>query len=238
MPFVRPRFVLSLAAVLLAGASGASAAALDVNLNFASLPSAQGFTYIATGSHAGVLEGNVFSVSGGTLLQDTMGEALGTTGGGLFYQMTGGITATDTKQIHARARCLQAEGSSVFPAGQGGFVFGFATGSVQFDFGITPTKIYYLQGSSQVLLAGTYDNTQFHDYLFDFTPPSTIRIYRDGTLVHSGTGGGALAVNRWFFGDATGGANARGEVASLRFIQDVATPAEPVSWGRVKAGYR
>jgi len=41
-----------------------------------------------------------------------------------------------------------------------------------------------------------------------------------------------------FFGDATGGANARAEITSLRFIQDLATPARPTSWGRVKILYK
>ncbi len=58
----------------------ALAAPLDIQLGFASLPSAQGFTYTTSGAHAGVVEATVFSVSGGVLTQNTMGQSNGVTG--------------------------------------------------------------------------------------------------------------------------------------------------------------
>jgi len=57
-------------------------------------------------------------------------------------------------------------------------------------------------------------------------------------LVHSGSGGFSFATNRLFFGDGTGGANARAEITQLRYIQDVATVTDGPSWGRIKALYR
>lgn len=234
------RFVhrLSLVGVAVLGAAAAaSAAALDVSLNFASLPSAQGFSYVATGAHAGVAEGNVFSVGGGMLSQNTIGQYLGTTGAGLFYQRVNGITTTEAKQIRVTARCLQAAGSSVFPNGEGGFCFLFAHGSVQYGFMLTPSRIGYLQ-SSWALLPATYDNTQFHDYIFDWSPGGSWRIYRDGVQIASGSGGGSLAANRILIGDGTGGANARGDISAYRFVQDLATPATPSTWGRIKGLYR
>ncbi len=236
--FARFARCLSLAGLAALGAAAsASAAALDVSLNFASLPSAQGFSYVASGAHAGVAEATVFSVSGGTLTQNTIGQYLGTSGAGLYYQRANGITTTEAKQIRVTARALQAAGSSVFPNGEGGFCFLFAHGSVQYGFMLTPTRIGYLQ-SSWVLLPATYDNTQFHDYIFDWSPGGSWRIYRDGVQISTGSGGGSLAVNRILIGDGTGGANARGEVSAYRFVQDLATPATPSTWGRIKGLYR
>lgn len=218
-------------------ASAATAGPLHVTLGFSSLPSAQGFTYTAAGSHAGVLESSVFSLGSGTLHQYTIGQANGTAGGGLYYQMTGGITTGETKQLRVRARCTQTVGTIANPNGLGGFAFGFANGATQYDFGITPTRVYVLSGSSQVAVAGSFDNTQFHDYVFEYSSASLQRLYRDGVLVFSGASGGALAVNRIFFGDTTGGANAEGDIAGFEFVQDLTTEAVTSTWGRIKSTF-
>ncbi len=89
-----------------------------------------------------------------------------------------------------------------------------------------------------VLVPGTYDNTQFHDWLLEHSPPGAFRVYRDGTLIHSGTTDSALAVNRLFLGDGTGAANARAEVSAFHFLQGSAVPALTSSWGGVKELYR
>jgi hypothetical protein len=216
----------------------AHAAPMDVILGFTSLPSAQGFSYVATGAHAGVAEGSVFAVGGGLLDQNTIGQYAGTSGAGLFYQRSGGITTTEVKQLSARVRCLQVQGSTVYPLGQGGLFFGFATGSVQYGFTLTPTRIGLLQGSGYTMLAPTYDNTQFHDYVFEYLSATDLRLYRDGVLIGTTTTGGALVANRILFGDATGGANAHAEIAAFRFVQDLATPTAGTSWGRIKSLYR
>jgi len=237
----RHPLTLALAVTLAALAPGAAALAApqNVQLSFASLPSAQGFTYSPTGSHAGALESSVFSVGGGVLTQNSMGQGFGVSGGSIFYTMNGIVTATESKQLRATARCLQFEGSGLAAAGQQTFAFGFTTGSVQYDVSITPTKLYTLGPSGTVNVAGTYDNsTQFHEYVLDFTPPSTFRIYRDGVLVHTGTSGFGVAANRIWLGDGTGGGNARAEIRAYRFVQDLPTAAQPTTWGRVKSLYR
>lgn len=227
----------ALACAALLAPSLASAAPMHVVLGFSSLPSAQGFTYTAAGSHAGVLEPSVFSVGGGMLHQNTIGQANGTAGGGLFYQRTGGITTTEAKQLRVRARCAQVQGTTANPNGFGGLVFGFATGATQYDFGITPTRLFVLSGGSQVGVGGTYDNTQFHDYVFEYASAGVQRLYRDGVLVFSGASGGAQVVNRIFFGDGTGGANAEGDVAGFEFVQDLTTPVSSPTWGRIKSTF-
>jgi len=165
-----------------------------------------------------------------------MGQGFGVSGGSIFYNMSGIVTTTEIKQVRFEARCLQVEGSGGGAQGQQGFAAGFTTGSVQYDLSVTPTKVYTLGPAGTVAVAGTYDNsTAFHEFLFDFTPPTTFRIYRDGTLIHTGTSGFSVAANRIFFGDGTGGANAHIEIRALRFTQGVVTATEPATWGRVKS---
>lgn len=215
----------------------ARATPLDVSLTFGSLPSAQGFTYDAVGSHAGTPEGTVFSIVSGVLAQNTIGLSNGVSGGSILYSRTGGITTTESKRIQVRARCLATQASALATSGQGGFIFGFNTGSVQYAFGLTATRLSVLQPSGTVLTSGTYDNTQFHDYDFVWAPGGSFQLYRDGTLVHSGSGGFAFSSNRLFLGDGTGGANAQGEISHFRFSQDLATHAESRTWGRIKRLY-
>lgn len=212
------------------------AAPLNVLLGFSSLPSAQGFTYVPSGSHAGVLESSIFSVTGLTLSQNSIGQANGTAGGSIFYQRLNGITTTESKQLRVRARCISAQGTTGNPTAAGGFIFGFTTGSVQYDFGITPTQVCVLTSAGQSLVPGTFDNaTQFHDYVLDWTTPTSYRIYRDGALIYTGSPGFAVTANRIFFGDGTGGANALGEIRGFQFVQNLATPASRSTWGRLKA---
>lgn len=238
MSHVRHSLVRALVCAIALGAPAlVCAGPLHVTLGFSSLPSAQGFTYTAAGSHAGVLESSVFTLGSGMLHQYTIGQANGTAGGGLFYQMTGGITTGESKQLRVRARCTQTVGTIANPNGLGGLAFGFAHGSTQYDFGITPTRVYVLSGSSQVAVAGSFDNTQFHDYVFEYSSASLQRLYRDGVLVFSGASGGALAVNRIFFGDTTGGANAEGDIAGFEFVQDLTTEAVTSTWGRIKSTF-
>jgi hypothetical protein len=199
----------------------------DLQLTFGTLPSAQGFTYVPSGSHAGAVEATIFSVDGTTLTQNSIGQGYGVSGGGILYNYSGIVTATEAKQLLVRARCLQVEGSGIGAAGQQGFAFGFNTGSVQYDISVTPTKVYTLGPGGTVAISGTYDNsTAFHDWLLDFTPPNAFKIYRDGSLIHSGTNGFGVSGNLIFIGDGTGGANAHAEVRSLRFLQGTSVPVE------------
>jgi len=237
----RPRPTLSLLRGLLLAAllaSPASSAPIDVLLSFGTLPSAQGWSYVASGAHAGVLESSIFSVGGGVLTQDSMGQSNGVSGGSILYQITGGITTTETKQIRVRARCLEAEGSANAPSAEGGFYFFFSHGSIQYGFGLTPTRIFKLQPAGTTLITGTFDNTQFHDWVFDWAPGGSFAISRDGSVIHNGSGGFSVAVNRIAFGDGTGGANAHGEITSYRFLQGAATGVNSGTWGRVKSLYR
>jgi hypothetical protein len=230
-------FVLSATIASLAISAASHAASQNFQLNFSSLPSAQGCNYNPVGSHAGTVESSVFSVAGGALIQNSIGKGFGVSGGSIFYgALNGLVTASETKQLRVTARCLQVEGSGGGAAGQQGFAFGFNTGSVQYDVSVTPTNLYALGPGGTINVA--YNNTVFQEYVLDYAPPSTFRIYRGGVLVHTGTSGFAVAGSRVFFGDGTGGANARAEITALRFVQNLVTPARATTWGRVKSLYR
>lgn len=213
-------------------------ASQDILLDFNTLPSAQGFVYSPVGSHAGVAEAAVFSVAGGVLTQDTIGQYLGTIGGGINYVRGGIIVVGEASELQVTARCLQVQGTAAFPAGQGGLWFGLTDGATQFGFALNASKAFVLGSSGWVTLAGTWDNTQFADWTFRFDPPATCRLYRDGALVSTTIGGGAVAANRLIFGDGTGGANARGEITAFHFLQGGAVAVEGSTWGGIKALYR
>jgi hypothetical protein len=222
---------IAVAAALLAPAAP-GAAPLEYLLTFASLPSAQGWTYTALGSHASAVEPDIFSVGGGVLVQNSMGQPVGA-GGGIMYVRNGGITTTETKQILVSMRCLEVEGAT----GHGGVWFGFSNSGGQYGFSVTPTEISVLQ-SSFTVIAGTFDNTQFHDYVFDWSPGGTWQLYRDAVLITSGSGGFPFGADQVTFGDGTGGANARAEIREYRFTQDLTTAASGTTWGRLKSLYR
>jgi hypothetical protein len=232
------RWTLILSALLLP--SLASAAAMDVSLTFATLPSAQGWSYAAVGAHAGVAEAAIYSVTGAELHMNSMGQSNGVSGGSILYNLLAGITNTESKQMRVRARCLQVEGSTNAPVGQGGFFFGFTVNNANYGASITPTKVCILLSTGYFVFATNYDNsTAFHDYLLEFVAPTTSRIYRDGVLIGSSTAGFPVAqTNRASIGDGTGGANAQVEIRQVRVVQDVATATAATTWSRIKELYR
>ena len=215
-----------------------ASASQDILLDFSQLPSAQSFTYSAIGAHAGVAEASIFSVSGGVLTQNAIGQANGTAGGSILYQIPGIIAASESSEIIVTARCLQVQGTTNYPAGQGGLVFGLNNGLAQFAFSLTPTRVYLLGAGGWIASSATYDNTQFAEWTFRYDPPATSQVYRNGTLVLTATSGGAFSQNRLFFGDGSGGANARGEITAFHYLQGGAVDAESTSWGGVKALFR
>jgi hypothetical protein len=232
------RFLL--AAAVLVVPPIAHAAVIDQSLTFATLPSAQGWTYAAVGAHAGVAEGTIYAVDGAQLFMNSMGQSNGTSGGSILYGLLSGITNTESKQIRIRARCLQVEGSTNAPIGQGGFHFGFTVNNANYGAAITPTKVCLLLSTGYFVFATNFDNsTAFHDYILEYTGGTNSRIWRDGVLIGTSTTGFPVAqANRASFGDGTGGANAQVEIREVRVIQDVATVTRATTWSRMKELYR
>jgi len=207
----------------------------DIVVLFSSLPSAQGWTYVNSGVAAP--ETPTWSLAGSTLAYDTMPYAVSgtTTGTSSCYRMTGLVTATEPIQIEMRGRVLSHESDGSALQG-GGFSFAFGVGGTHWQMGVLPGQIRNIAGT---VLSTAYDNTQFHTYRLDWTPPSTLAYYVDGALISTNGAGAAGGLNFVQFGDGTFTANARAEITYFRFRQyPGATPAANSSWGRVKALYR
>ena len=106
---VRSQPVLSLAAACLAGIFVVSPArATDLPFTFATLPSAQGWTFTSGGSPLAT-EGVAFSVSGGTLTLNTMSFGFTGAGTSAYYAKTGVVNNFEPVVIRMRGRILQYE---------------------------------------------------------------------------------------------------------------------------------
>ena len=230
----RPRLALGVAVAILVAALSSPAGATDIGITFGSLPSAQGFTYVSSGSPTAT-EAQAFTAGPGVLTLDTM--AFGITGSGTsaYYLQTGVVNNTQPIVVRMRARVIQYEGDFTNVFVGGGLAFGFTPATTAFQMGITSTQIRSINGT---ILSSAYDNTQFHDYRMEWDPPSTLRYYVDNTLISTNNAGASPAPNRILFGDLTGAANSRSEITEYRFLQGLATPTEGGSWGRLKSLYR
>lgn len=232
-PLVRKlRIAATLVALL--GATAPFARATDIPVGFGSLPSAQGWTFFSGGSPTAT-EAGVFSLSGGVLTLNTMAFGITGVGTSALYQQSGVVNNYEPVVIRFRARLLQHEGDFTNTFVGGGLAFGFAQGSTLWQLGITPTQIRNAPGT---ILSSAYDNTQFHDYRLEWTPPSSVRYFVDDVLVSTNSAGLASATNRIYFGDGTGAANSQAEITEFHFMQGAATPAATSTWGRIKTLYR
>lgn len=212
----------------------AGAHATTIGLDFSTLPSAQGWTF-ATGGSPVATEAGTWSVGGGILTLDSM--AFSTTGAGTsaYYVRMGEVLLTEPIAISLRARIVQFEGDFTNAFVGGGFAFGFGQGSTSWQMGITPAQIRGIQGA---VLSTAYDNTQFHDYRLEWTPPASLRFYVDGTLISTNSTGFSFAANRIYFGDVTGAANSRTEITHYLFLQGAAVGTSHATWGGIKDLYR
>jgi hypothetical protein len=191
--------------------------ATDIALTFGSLPSAQGWTYEATGVDAGTPEASVFSVDGTRLLSNSMGQ--GTGAGELQYVQYGVVNSCTPMVITLRARVTEIEGIESDLCYGYGFSVGVRTGTHAYHIGFSPTAI---KDNCAAPIAFV-DNTVFHDYRIEIAPAGgPALIYVDHVLV--ATGGPNFASNqpnRLMIGDGTGTTNSRAEITAFRFEQMV-----------------
>jgi hypothetical protein len=205
--------VLSTTALLFALLNTKPVRAQSITLDFNSLPSAQGWTYVAFGNN--VPETAVFSASGGMLHQNTIGVGFAGQGSNA-YQLYNAVAPTLPFTLTVRARVLQ-EGIA-YPGYNNPFGFDFSvfTGTEGFLVGLGTNQI--MDGTSQEI---TFDNTQFHDYRLEGTPGSGYKLFVDDALVMAGPPrfDNPPLVDQLFLGDGTGGTNARADVAAYTFSQ-------------------
>lgn len=150
---------------------------------FASLPSAQGWTY---SSGQGLVEEEVFAADGSQLTIDTTGSGLAAAGYGMAN-----VLPLPSFTLFLTARVLVDEG--------GGRNFGFSTfssESVQVRLG-TNALVVVGQGPGSLI---PLDGTTFHDYRLEVTVGVGFELFVDGVPVASGRGNPGSG-NSVFFGD-------------------------------------
>lgn len=144
------------AAVLFALPSLGSASVL--NLQFNSLPSAQGWTY----NTSGPAESAIFTVDGTTLFQNSLGTGIGLGGTAFqYYTISNAVDLTSPFLIEVKARVLASETGDL-----GGFGFGVLTGTERFAVFIDTSTIW----GGLTVLSTTIDNTTCHVYRLEVTP--------------------------------------------------------------------
>jgi hypothetical protein len=188
-----------------------------ITLDFNTLPSAQGWTYLTSGG----AETSIFSVSGGVLTQNTLAGPF--TGEG--YQQFDVVDPSLPFTISIRARVLAESGN--FTSNSFGFCFGGLTGPESFVAGIGTGRIEDVFGN---VLSTTIDNTQFHDYRLEATPGVGYEFFVDDALLATGPPRPRTPPqNILLFGDCTAGAGAHAEMTAYTFSQDVSPREDRVT---------
>jgi hypothetical protein len=211
----------------------AAAQAANVELTFSTLPSAQGWSYVASGNS--VAESAIFSVAGGTTLhQDSRGVGLAPSGSNR-YHFPGVELLPFTLTVRARLIAEEFNNSNHF-----GFAFGGFTGTQSFGFGLggNATSGGQLSFQSAVIGGSTIaaDAFNFHTYEMRGTPgAANYDFYIDGTFIQSVPFRAVVFDNVLFLGDATGGQNAAGDVTQFSFTQAALIP-EPQAYALLLAG--
>lgn len=180
----------------------------DVNaesycLDFDSLPSAQGWTFIGTA----LAEDDAFSVDGTRLVQRTVGSGTGVMA---RYQMDGVADSNKRMLLSLTARVLGHEDLSGGSVGLG-LNFFVSDGAFSHRLALTDALI---QVGGQFYGLNT---TDFHDYSFELHPGGGFELYVDGVIFATGVGTESASGNKIFFGDSTAHENTDAEVAALSF---------------------
>lgn len=195
------------AAGLMMWATVTPVSAATVTLEFSSLPSAQGWTYVNDGAP----EGSVFTVDGTTLRQNSLSRWFETQ----RYDLFDVIEPSLPYRVSVRARVLEDSGSDT--SNSFGFCFIAETPGDSFGIGLATNRIHDLRN---VEVSSTIDNTVFHDYRLEVLPGTGYDFFVDDVLVASGPPRtDHFGANRLVLGDCTRGRGARAEVTAYEFEQ-------------------
>jgi hypothetical protein len=186
------------------------ASAAVVTLGFNSLPSAEGWTYRAEGSHGGELESNIWSTDRTTLTMNTMDTPLGQPPSQNTYSQTGIVNTVNPFEVTWRSRVLDSEGSIA-----GGWGVAVAMGGQQFTVGFSTDAIWIADTQMP------FDATAFHDYRLTGAPGiNTFSLYIDNDLFANGRSFVPFFPRNYvLFGDLTSAANARAQLQAFTFRQ-------------------
>jgi hypothetical protein len=187
--------------------------ASNITLNFNTLPSTQGWTYLADGNTA--TETDIFSLSNGVLRQNTLGSGDGINS----YTLANVIDSAQPFTLSWRSRVLQQE-FVLTPQNFFGFGLTVNNSSQRFALGFGTNEIGIAAFQT---LAGSFDNTIFHDYRLEGSfITGNSRFYIDDVFIANLAllnGATPNAANGLFFGDATGFTNALAEITAYRLSQ-------------------
>ncbi len=187
--------------------------------------------YVTSGEF--IAEEDAFAVSGGHLIQTTMGRV-----GRAYYQSASspGFVPTLPIEIEARIRVNSISvGRSTGPA--------LTDGSHQYSFFLNASgAIVVEEGAAETQVDFDIDEGgDFH--VFRITSPANsnaILFYRDDVLLFTGSAY-AIPENQWSFGDGAWGAQEDANVDwdYVIFRQEAdSVPTSRASWARIKALYR
>jgi hypothetical protein len=182
-----------------------------IALDFNSLPSAQGWTYIAGHPPNAPKELDVYSVDGTKLTQNTMGKGENYAA----YEKHNVIDPTRPFTIEVTARVLESEPTPGGGSPSAFMVFG-RTGTEDFGFGMNTTTIQapFIGGLDYPI-----DGTVFHDYRIEAVPGRNVSIYVDNSLLVSARPPSLSHVNAISLGDNSGWENGHVDITSFKFTQ-------------------
>lgn len=225
-------FRSSLVSAALAMAALALPSRADViTLDFNSLPSAQGWTYHASGSQASSTEASVFTANGTSLNLNTVGDYVGSAGGSVYYSMSGVVT-TQPLVWDVRARMLQSQGNTATALSHT-LTLVLQAGSQYYFMSINNNNFH--DGDLRLgAWAPGFDPTQYHDYRWMVTPGGSgaYQFLVDGAVMMTGNASnfsGGLAAGTLAFGDGTGGSNINADISYFRFTQGEPAPDFPTA---------
>jgi hypothetical protein len=173
------------------------------SLNFESLPSSQGWTYLKVS----LAENDAYSVDGTSLKQTTVSSG---TDRMARYQMDNVVSWSMPMTLSVTARILDYENLTGGSYGLG-FNFFISDGTFLHRLALTADLI---QVGGQFYGLNT---TDFHDYRFELRPGGGFDLYVDGAIVATGNGREFLSRNQIFFGDSTSHENTDAEITAMSF---------------------
>lgn len=191
-------------------AASASQSPTSFSLRFDTLPSdpSQGWTYFQSD---GIPERSIFSVTGSSLIQNTIGTGEHNPNYAKFNVVDG----TRPFVLIVRVQIQDYEGTQPF-----GFFFDVRTANPnqEYAIGLSPSRVQDPLGN------GVDINTKdFHTYVLRGTPGGSYTLDIDGQFAFAGpfsATGGALNAVQFGDGAGLGPTNARAEVTRLEFSQD------------------
>lgn len=181
------------------------------DLDFHSLPSAQGWIY-STGDTS--VDTDFFSIDGTQLHMNTIGS--GYSGHAYLLSMPINPNLPFTLSVRARVNNYEVQSNN----NPWGFTFAVMSDTHQFDLGISPGIIR--GGDGDTLLSTTVDVTQFHTYKIEGKDSDPLyKVYVDDVLIGTTPSRPLPSVlsSGFYLGDGTGGANADVDITSFHFEQ-------------------